>query len=42
MRTLTLVGGTFLLTIGVLLVTGTWATLMAPLRRWLVRFTPPI
>lgn len=42
MRGLTLVGGTFLLTIGILLVTNYWGNLMAPIRRWLVRFTPPI
>lgn len=39
---LTLVGGTLLITIGVLLVTNQWGNLMAPVRRWLVRFTPPI
>jgi cytochrome c-type biogenesis protein len=42
MRALTLVGGTFLLTIGVLLVTNQWGNLMAPLRRLVGRFTPPI
>lgn len=39
---LTFVGGLFLLTIGVLLVTNKWDAIMAPVRRWLVRFTPPI
>lgn len=39
---LTLAGGVFLLTIGILLTTNQWAKVMAPLRRWLVRFTPPI
>lgn len=42
MRALTLVGGTFLLGIGILLVTNYWNTLLSPVRRWLVRFTPPI
>ncbi len=39
---LTLVGGVFLIAIGVLLVTDQWGNLLAPVRRWLVRFTPPI
>jgi cytochrome c-type biogenesis protein len=42
MSGLTLAGGVFMLAIGVLLVTGKWADIMAPVRRWLVRFTPPI
>ena len=42
MTALTLVGGVFLVTIGVLLVTNQWGNLLAPIRRWLVRFTPPI
>lgn len=42
MRGLTLVGGVFLLAIGVLLVTDYYNTLLNPFRRWLVRFTPPI
>lgn len=39
---LTLFGGVFLIAIGVLLVTDRWGSLLAPVRRWLVRFTPPI
>ncbi|MFY9586431.1 MAG: cytochrome c biogenesis protein CcdA [Actinomycetota bacterium] len=42
MRTLVAIGGTFLLTIGILLVTDYWNTLLSPFRRWLVNFTPPI
>jgi len=42
MRALVLVGGTFLLTIGIMLVTDYWNTVLSPVRRWLVRFTPPI
>jgi cytochrome c-type biogenesis protein len=42
MRALTAVGGAFLLTIGVLLVTDIWGDLLAPLRRWVGRYTPPI
>jgi len=42
MRALTLVGGTFLLTIGILLVTNYWGNVIAPLQRWLVRYTAPI
>jgi cytochrome c-type biogenesis protein len=42
LRGLTLVGGVFLLAIGVLLVTDYWNTLLNPFRRWLVNFTPPI
>ena len=42
MRGMTLVGGAFLLTIGVLLVTNQWARVLAPLRDWANRFTPPI
>lgn len=41
-RGLTLVGGTFLLAIGILLVTNYWGTVISPLQRWLVRYTPPI
>lgn len=39
---MTLAGGVFLIAIGVLLVTNQWGNLLAPVRRWLVRFTPPI
>jgi cytochrome c-type biogenesis protein len=39
---LTLVGGIFLVTIGTLLVTNQWGNLLAPFRRWLARYTPPI
>lgn len=42
MRTLTAVGGTFLLTIGVLLVAGLWGDLIGPLQRWANTFTPKI
>ncbi len=42
MRTLVFIGGTFLLSIGILLVTDYWNTILSPVRRWLVRFTPPI
>jgi cytochrome c-type biogenesis protein len=42
MTALTLVGGVFLIAIGTLLVTNQWGNLLAPVRRWLVRFTPPI
>lgn len=42
MRTLTAIGGAFLLTIGLLLVTNLWGDVMAPLRRWANRFVPPI
>lgn len=42
LTSLTFVGGVFLLAIGILLITNQWANLMAPFRRWLVRFTPPI
>ena len=39
---LTFVGGVFLIAIGILLVTNQWGNLLAPFRRWLARFTPPI
>jgi cytochrome c-type biogenesis protein len=39
---LTVTGGVFLLAIGILLVTNQWDYVLAPVRRWLVRFTPPI
>jgi cytochrome c-type biogenesis protein len=39
---LTFIGGVFLIAIGVLLVTNQWGNLLAPFRRWLARFTPPI
>jgi cytochrome c-type biogenesis protein len=39
---LTAVGGLFLLTIGVLLVTNQWGAVIAPLRRWANHFVPPI
>jgi len=42
MRVLTAVGGLFLLTIGVLLLTNQWGAVMSPLRRWATRFVPPI
>lgn len=41
-RTLTAVGGAFLLTIGVLLVAGVWGDVIAPLQRWANTFTPPV
>lgn len=41
MGALTTIGGVFLLTIGVLLVTNQWARLLAPLRRAALRFTAP-
>ncbi|MEX2556933.1 MAG: cytochrome c biogenesis protein CcdA, partial [Actinomycetota bacterium] len=42
LNALTLVGGVFMVAIGVMLVTNTWGELLAPIRRWVVRFTPPI
>ena len=42
MRGLQLVGGSFMLIIGVLLVTNRWADVMAPLRRLINTFQPPI
>lgn len=39
---LTFVGGLFLVAIGVMLVTNTWGNVLAPVRRWVVRYTPPI
>lgn len=42
LQALTLAGGLFLITIGVLLVTNQWGKVLAPLQRWLARFTPPI
>lgn len=41
-RTITALGGVFLLTIGVLLVAGLWGDVIGPLQRWASRFTPPI
>lgn len=41
-RILQTVGGAFLLTIGVLLVTDKWLEVMAPVRRWLGNFSAPI
>lgn len=41
-RSLTAVGGAFLLTIGLLLVAGLWGDVIGPLQRWANRFTPPI
>lgn len=42
MRVLTAVGGTFLLAIGVLMVTNRWNDVIAPIRRLVVNFAPPI
>ena len=42
LNALTFVGGIFLVAIGVMLVTNTWGDVLAPIRRWVVRFTPPI
>jgi cytochrome c-type biogenesis protein len=42
LRTMTAVGGAFLLTIGVLLVTNRWNEVLAPLRRLINRWTPPV
>lgn len=42
MGKLTAAGGVFLLAIGVLLVTNQWERLLAPLRRLIVNFTPPV
>ena len=42
LNALTLVGGIFMVTIGVLLVTNKWGEILAPIRRWVSRFTPPI
>jgi len=39
---LRVVGGTFLLTIGVLLITNQWLKIIAPLRRLVVNYTAPI
>lgn len=39
---LTAIGGTLMISIGVLLVTNQWGRLLAPLRRLIVRFAPPI
>jgi len=35
-------GGALMVTIGVLLITGVWVRLLAPLLRLVNRFTPPI
>ncbi|HEX9696285.1 MAG TPA: cytochrome c biogenesis protein CcdA [Actinomycetota bacterium] len=42
MRVMTAVGGAFLLTIGVLMVTNRWNDVIAPIRRLVVNFAPPI
>jgi cytochrome c-type biogenesis protein len=42
LATLTAVGGTLMVAIGILLVTNQWGRLLAPLRRLIVRFAPPI
>lgn len=42
LRTLTAVGGVFLLTIGVLLVAGLWGDVIGPLQRWATNFRPPV
>jgi cytochrome c-type biogenesis protein len=39
---LTAVGGSLMVALGVLLVTNQWGRIMAPLRRLIVRFAPPI
>jgi cytochrome c-type biogenesis protein len=41
-RVLTAIGGIFLLSIGILLVTNLWGDVMAPFRRWTNTFTPPV
>lgn len=41
-RVLQTAGGVFMVTIGVLLVTGQWERLLAPLRRLIVNFAPPV
>ncbi len=42
LQTLTFVGGVFLVTIGVMLLTNTWGEVIAPLRRWAREFNIPI
>ena len=42
LQTLTFVGGLFLVAIGIMLLTNTWGEVIAPLRRWVSRWTPPI
>lgn len=42
MALLTAIGGAFLLTIGVLMVTNRWNDVIAPIRRLVVNFAPPI
>jgi hypothetical protein len=39
---LTAIGGSLMVAIGVLLVTNQWGRLLAPLRRLIYRFAPPI
>jgi cytochrome c-type biogenesis protein len=41
-RILQVVGGVFMLAIGILLVTNQWDVLIAPLRRLIVNFAPPV
>lgn len=41
-RLLQTVGGVFMVAIGVLLLTGVWETVIAPLRRWTATFAPPV
>ena len=41
-RALQVVGGTFMITIGVLLVSGQWNNVIAPLRRLINHWTPPV
>lgn len=42
LRTVTAVGGAFLLTIGILLLTNQWNAVLAPLRRLINQWTPPV
>jgi cytochrome c-type biogenesis protein len=42
LRTMTAIGGAFLLAIGVLLVTNQWNEVLAPLRRLINQWTPPV
>lgn len=41
-RTIQAVGGAFMVVIGVLLIVDRWDALMAPLRRWIDTFQPPV
>jgi cytochrome c-type biogenesis protein len=41
-RLLQTIGGVFMVAIGVLLLTGVWETVIAPLRRWTATFAPPL